>query len=292
VAERRPASPFPAVKKEPGERRAAGPPAAEREFLTTKVGQIKLKRIPAGRFVMGSSEGQGLPSEHPRHEVRISRAFYLGVCEVTQAQYRAVMAENPSHFSRTGRGRDKVKGRSTDDYPVDNISWLDAVRFCNILSEREDLKPFYEIDDQGVRVPDWHGTGYRLPTEAEWEYACRAGTTTRFGLRADQELAESAWYQSNAEGQTHAVGRKRPNAWGLYDMHGNVWEWCWDWYDSISYQRPSPVDPTGPPRGSHRVLRGGSFTDYPIVLRSATRGNSEPSKREWVNGLRVARTHR
>jgi formylglycine-generating enzyme required for sulfatase activity/serine/threonine protein kinase len=281
------------VKKETEPKRELPPRVVEPPSLTTRVGQIPLKRIPAGTFRMGSPAGEGLSSEHPRHEVRISRPFYLGVFEVTQAQYRAVMAENPSHFARTGRDRDKVANRSTDLHPVDNVSWLDAVRFCNILSERENLEPFYEIDEETVRVPDWNGTGYRLPTEAEWEYACRAGSTTRYGFGdGEKDLSEYGWYERFAGSQTHPVGQKRPNAWGLYDMHGNVWEWCWDWYNENDSQPASIPDPTGPPQGTHRVLRGGSFHDYPAVLRSATRGRELPVNRDWVNGLRLARNSR
>jgi formylglycine-generating enzyme required for sulfatase activity/serine/threonine protein kinase len=273
--------------------KAAHPTAVEPGLLTTRVGQIRLKRIPAGTFLMGSPDAEGIASEHPRHGVRISRAFYLGIFEVTQAQYRAVMAENPSHFAANGRGRDKVAGRSTDDHPVDNISWLDAVRFCNVLSEREGLEPYYEIDDEEVQIPARGGTGYRLPTESEWEYACRAGGTTRYNFGdGEAGLPEHAWYRKVADEQTHPVGRKRPNAWGLHDMHGNVWEWCWDRYDPNSYRRTSPDDPTGPPDGTHRILRGGSFNDYPIVLRCATRVREAPARRDWVNGLRLARTGR
>ncbi len=267
-------------------------PVVHPEFLTTRVGRITLRRIPPGTFGMGSPEGEGFPNEHPSRIVRISRAFYLGIHEVTQAQYRAVMAENPSHFSVADRGRDKVANRPTDQHPVDSVSWLDAVRFCNILSEREDLEPFYEIDREMVHVLDWRGTGYRLPTEAEWEYACRAGTTSRYSFgNAELELAEHAWYERLTGGHTHPVGRKRPNAWGLHDLHGNVWEWCWDWYDEHAYKRLPAHDPTGPLKGTHRVLRGGSFHDYPVVLRSATRGRDLPANRERVNGLRIARNH-
>ncbi len=265
---------------------------AHPDVLTTRVGGITLRRIPPGTFWMGSPDGEGFPNEHPRRHVRISRAFYLGIHEVTQAQYRAVMAENPSHFSGSGGGRDKVANRLTDHHPVDSISWLDAVLFCNILSEREDLEPYYEIDGETVRVPHRSGTGYRLPSEAEWEYACRAGSAGRYAFGdAESELAEYAWHKRIAGNHTHPVGRKRPNAWGLHDLHGNVWEWCWDWYDEDAYQGAFDHDPTGPLKGTRRVLRGGSFEDISVVLRSATRGQAAPARREQVNGLRIARTH-
>jgi formylglycine-generating enzyme required for sulfatase activity len=166
-------------------------------------------------------------------------------------------------------------------------------RAARFLSEREDLEPFYEIDGETVHVPDWNGTGFRLPSEAEWEYACRAGSTTRYSLgSAETELAEYAWYERLAGGQTHPAGRKRPNVWGLYDLHGNVWEWCWDWYGENAYKLAPERDPTGPPQGTRRVLRGGSFHDVPVVLRSATRGHAAPAHRDRVNGLRIARTSR
>jgi formylglycine-generating enzyme len=136
------------------------------------MGQIKLKLIPAGTFQMGSPEGTGEENEHPQHVVRITRPFYLGVTEVTQAQYEAVMGNNPSCFSSTGRWKDRVAGHSTGELPVENVSWLDAVKFCNKLSELDGRKPFYEINGETVQVPDWTASGYHLPTEAEWEYAC------------------------------------------------------------------------------------------------------------------------
>jgi formylglycine-generating enzyme required for sulfatase activity len=241
---------------------------------------------------MGSPQGEGIPNEHPRHAVRISRPFYLGIFEVTQAQYHAVMAANPSWFSVTGGGKGQVANRPTDQHPVHNVSWLDAVRFCNTLSRREGLKPFYKIDGEQVQVPDWNGTGYRLPTEAEWEYACRAGSKTRYSFGDDEKaLSDYAWYERFAGGQTHPVGQKRPNTWGLYDMHGNVWEWCWDWYDPNAYRHGPHHDSTGPPQGTHRVLRGGGFNDYPAVLRAAIRGRDVPANRDGYNGLRIARTY-
>ena len=135
-----------------------------------------LVRIEPGEFMMGSpdSDKDAEDDEKPRHRVRITRPFYLGKYEVTQAEYEAMMGDNPSHF----------KGKPKN--PVENVSWLDAVRFCNQLSEREGLKPFYEISGETVQVPDWNGTGYRLPTEAEWEYACRAGTATRYSFGDDE----------------------------------------------------------------------------------------------------------
>ena len=160
-----------------------------------------LVRIEPGEFMMGSpdSDKDAEDDEKPRHRVRITRPFYLGKYEVTQAEYEAMMGENPSNF----------KGNPKN--PVENVSWLDAVRFCNQLSEREGLKPFYGISGETVQVPDWNGTGYRLPTEAEWEYACRAGTATRYSFGDDEaSLGEFAWFGGNSDSRTHEVGQKRP----------------------------------------------------------------------------------
>ena len=184
--------------------------------------------------------------------MRISRPFYLGVYEVTQAQYEAVMGNNPSCFSANGGGKDRVAGQSTDRYPVENVSWLDAIQFSNKLSEKEGKKPFYEIDGKEIRVPDWNGPGYRLPTEAEWEYACRANapTPTRFSFGDNAaELGEYGWFDGNSERRTHPVGQKRPNGFGLYDMHGNVWEWCWDWYGAGYYNQSARGRPDRPRGG-------------------------------------------
>jgi serine/threonine protein kinase/formylglycine-generating enzyme required for sulfatase activity len=281
----------PQLVKRESEPKPARPLEDGPELLTTRVGLIKLRRVPAGTFRMGSPDGEGFPSERPQHMVRISRPFYLGIFEVTQAQYHAVMAVNPSWFSITGGGKDKVSGQSTDQLPVHNVNWLDAVRFCNTLSQREHVKPFYEIDGTKVHIRDWSGTGYRLPTEAEWEYACRAGSNTRYSFGdAETDLPGHAWYARFVVGRTRAVGEKRPNAWGLYDMHGNVWEWCWDWHDENYYRQRLHLDPVGPPSGTHRVLRGGSFVDYPASVRSAIRGRDLPTNQDKYNGLRIART--
>ena len=225
---------------------------------------IELVLIPAGTFWMGVSPGdeEARDDEKPRHRVTISRPFYLGKYEVTQGQWVKVMGSRP--WSGETYARDRA------DHAASYISWNDAMEFCR-------------------------ATGFRLLTEAEWEYACRAGTTTKFCFGdSDSELGEYAWYDGNAwdrdEKYAHVVGRKKPNAFGLYDMHGNVWEWCSDWYDSEAYSRYSGgvTDPSGPSTGEYRVLRGGSWHYVPWFCRSSYRFRDLPSFRLNL-GIRVAR---
>jgi formylglycine-generating enzyme required for sulfatase activity len=211
--------------------------------------------------------------------VRITRPFYLGTTEVTQGQYRAVTGVNPSKF------------RGSDDLPVENVSWTDAIVFCNKLSAKEGLKPYYKPGASGVPSG---GDGYRLPTEAEWEYACRAGSTTSYSFGDDAaRLAEYAWFDGNSDGKTHPVGQKRPNAWGLFDMHGNVTEWCWDrGGDKSNYYANSPgADPLGPLRGAGRIFRGGpGWKADPRGCRSAVRDGDPPDVRGSGLGFRLGRS--
>ncbi|MGO9272860.1 MAG: formylglycine-generating enzyme family protein [Terriglobia bacterium] len=265
-------------------REAADVPARKtvipsRELTSPSTGMV-LVRIEPGEFMMGSpdSDKDAEAEEEPPHRVRITRPFYLGKYEVTQAEYEAMMGDNPSRF----------KGKPKN--PVENVSWVDALRFCNQSSKREGLKPYYEISGETVQVPDWNGTGYRLPTEAEWEYACRAGTATRYFFGDDEaSLGEFCWFGGNSDLRTHEVGQKRANGNGLHDMHGNVWEWCWDWY-SADYYKESPVDdPRGPSQVSRRVVRGGCWVNFSRSVRSAIRYGYAPDGRNFNLGFRVAR---
>jgi formylglycine-generating enzyme required for sulfatase activity len=173
--------------------------------------------------------------------------------------------------------------------PVESVSWFDAVEFCNELSQKEGLPPYYVIRNSNQAIIDG-GPGYRLPTEGEWEYACRAGTETRFSFGDDAGLlGEYGWYQSNSSGQTWPVGTKLANAWGLHDMHGNVWEWCWDWYDDSYYRNSPGVDPLGGSGATFRVIRGGSWGGDPQYCRSASRIRHAPEFRSSSLGFRVAR---
>ncbi|MFM8216772.1 MAG: formylglycine-generating enzyme family protein, partial [Pirellula sp.] len=205
--------------------------------------------------------------EETPHQVKITRDYYLGVYEVTQRQFQLVMGRNPSEFQGA------IVDHLNDDLPVDDVSWQDAVEFCDKLSG-------FEEEKQSRRA-------YRLPTEAEWEYACRAGTTSVYSFGDEAGLLwEYAWFSKSGNNRTHTVGLKEPSAWGLYDMHGNVWEWCWDW-DS-EYPIESVIDPKGPDSGDVHVLRGGGWDDDPYRCRSAgCRGN--PSKvRRNLRGFRIA----
>jgi formylglycine-generating enzyme required for sulfatase activity len=244
------------------------------EILANSVG-MRMVLVPAGEFLMGSpaSDSHARSWEMPQHRVRITRPFYLGIHPVTQQEYEQVMGDNPSNFKGDAR------------LPVENASWLDAVQFCNRLSERESLAPCYRIDGDDVTVVDVEGL--RLPTEAEWEYACRAGTTTKWYCGdAENGLGEVAWYGANSGGKTHPVGKKKPNAWGLFDMHGNVWEWCEDWYRE--YPAEEVTDPQGPSQTPDRVLRGGSCRGVAWHCRAAFRDGYGPRSRFDFLGFRVA----
>ncbi len=259
--------------------RLVGPPMSAAGPTTEHVGtpgESHMVKIPAGSYTMGSPVAEaGRDSDEQQHRVEITQGFSLSATEVTQAQYQAVMGANPSNF----------KG---PDLPVEKVSWLDAVQFCNKLSEREGLKPAYRINGSNVTW-DAAAPGYRLPTEAEWEYACRAGTATAYNVGdGEADLGRAAWYDWNSDSKTHPVGKKAANTWGLYDMHGNVWEWCWDSY--WDYDAGSLRDHQGAAGGSYLVDRGGSWINGSWGCRSAVRGGDDPSYAAYDLGFRVARS--
>ena len=231
---------------------------------------MKFNKIPAGTFMMGSPETEtDRDDDEHQHQVTISKAFYMQTTEVTQGQWKAVMGTEP------WKGKDYVKEGT--NYAATQVRWHDALAYCKKLSEQE-------------------GKTYRLPTEAEWEYACRAGTKTRWSFGNDKKVhGDHAWWQVNAsdigEQYAHQVGLKKPNAFGLYDMHGNVWEWCNDCYGHDYYKQLPKKDPTGPEtqRNTWRVLRGGSWLNLSLFTRSASRDRNYPNQRRHHYGFRVVR---
>ncbi len=217
-------------------------------------------KIPAGSFMMGSpaSEEGHEENEAPLHKVTISKDFYLGKYEITQEQWLALMKKNPST-------------EEDANFPVNRVSWNDCQEFIKKLNKLTGKK------------------GFRLPTEAEREYACRAGTSTKvyFGADpSDEEYEKHAWLRTNSEGELHVVGSLKSNPWGLYDILGNVWEWCSDWYGP--YKAGDQTDPQGPETGTEKVFRGGSWMARPIWIRAADRGKFTPENRRNTGGLRVA----
>ena len=238
--------------------------------ITNSIG-MKLVLIPKGAFMMGSPESEVRIADATQHEVTISKDYYLGLYEVTQAQYEKMMGKNPSRFQGDNLRGDSLRRDSTN-HPVEQVSWGDAVDFCKKLSDLTEEKKA--------------GRVYRLPTEAEWEYACRAGSKSAYSFgESSKSLGDYAWFDQNSNRQTHPVGEKKANAWGLYDMHGNVWEWCSDWYGQ--YPKGAVSDPVGTRESSNRVFRGGSWYDHFEYCRSARRLGYFPSGRDDF-GLRVA----
>lgn len=216
---------------------AKGAPAVT---LRTGAVEIDLVRIPPGEFTMGSPESEAghAPNEAPTRRVRLSKAFYLGRFEITRAQYRAVMGDAPG-------------GAGGDTLPVSQITYADAIEFCRRLSASANVE-------------------VRLPTEAQWEYACRAGTQTRYNSGSTEaDLDRVAWHDGNSEGKAHPVGQKQPNAWGIYDMLGNIWEYCADFIDD--YATMASADPVGRVTPRHGAMRGGGWMHGPEQCRAATR---------------------
>ncbi|MDY6789926.1 MAG: SUMF1/EgtB/PvdO family nonheme iron enzyme [Thermodesulfobacteriota bacterium] len=242
------------------------PPKPESKKITNSLG-MEFVSIKPGSFGMGSPSSEpGHQSNERQHKVTLTKGFYMQTTEVTQGQWKAVMGNNPSNFTNCG-----------DDCPVEKVSWDDAQGFIRKLNQKE-------------------GSGkYRLPTEAEWEYTARAGSRTAFAnggiseLKCgyDANLDAMGWYCGNSNKTTHQVAQKQPNAWGLYDMHGNVWEWCQDWYKKKLSVR-SVIDSTGPSSGSHRVIRGGSCDYNALRSRSATRRGAAPDRAYGRLGFRLA----
>ena len=234
--------------------------------------------VEGGTFEMGDQFNEGDSDELPVHEVTLS-SFYIGQYEVTQGEFEVLMGSNPAHDYGVG-----------DDYPIYHVTWYDAVEYCNALSEQEGLTPCYNLSDWSC---DFSANGFRLPTEAEWEYAARGGvnwTDNRRYSGTTDELDDYAWYDDNSGGQTHEVGIKFPNQLGIYDMSGNVWEWCNDWYSSNYYQSNPAENPTGPSSGSFHVARGGSWYYDANYCRVSYRDISDPGAGDHYVCFRVVRS--
>jgi formylglycine-generating enzyme required for sulfatase activity len=263
------------------------------EVIENSIG-MKLAYIPPGEFIMGSpkSEQQKYKEDvnplfngaeqEVQHKVKLSKGFYLGVYTVTQEEYEKVMGKNPSHFCAGGEGKDAVAGLDTQRFPVETVSWKEAKAFCQKLSANE-------------------GKTYRLPTEAEWEYACRAGTKTAFHFgdmistdQANFRGDEASVFTNDKKGEyckrTMKVGSFPTNAWGLHDMHGNVWQWCEDWFAREYYSNSPETDPLNDKIGFSRVVRGGRWNILARGCRSANRFGHAPEGQHIYLGFRVARS--
>ncbi len=265
---------------------------------------MKFRLDPPGEFLMGSAPDEieaatptkksdewqeFVRSEGPQHRVILSRPVYMGTTEVTQRHFQQITGRNPSQFSAEGKQQDTVANIETLDFPVEQVSWNDAVTFCLKLSEQDQTE---STDEQpGASVRPSGSISYRLPTEAEWEFACRAGTMTPYSAGdSDRLLALQGWYAGNADSRTHAVGELQPNTLGLFDMHGNVWEWVQDGWSPDFYGTFSDepaIDPCCSVRSDSRyITRGGYWRSNPSYCRSTTRFAAE-ADHHYGTGFRV-----
>jgi formylglycine-generating enzyme required for sulfatase activity len=266
-------------------------PASTATPTAIKIITPEMVLVEAGSFQMGSNDGH--PNEQPMHAVRITRAFYIGKYEMTFEQYDQFYAD-PTAIVR--KPQDFGWGRGTR--PV-VVKWYDAVAYCNWLSEKEGLPPCYSGKGRLTQC-DFSANGYRLPTEAEWEYAARGGNRSQgYKYAGSDDPGEVAWYGDNSGGQTHPVGQKKPNELGLYDMSGNAWEWCWDWYRANYYASSPASDPRGPISGNRdsiygwdKVTRGGNYLEGADLLRVAYRNGDWPTYagKEGGRTIRLVRT--
>ena len=258
---------------------AEAPKEAKEESKELPPSDLGMVLIPAGTFTMGSPETEeGRYEDEVQHQVTLTRSFYIMEAEVTQGLWKEVMGSNPSHFDSCG-----------DSCPVETVSWYDAVEFSNRLSDRNGLERCYTAT--GSELVIWSGyscRGYRLPTEAEWEYAARGKTMSPYIYAGSDNLDEVGWYLENSGDKPHPVCGKKRNGYGLCDMSGNVLEWVWDW--KSDYPKGSVKDPKGPSSGSYRVLRGGSWPYDAGTARVALRFGFFPGDRNGNSGFRLSRS--
>ena len=235
-------------------------PTAENHATTIKTaGGVEMAPVSGGWFEMGSAD-EDQTDEHA-HRVFVS-SFHIDRCDVTQEEYERLIGKNPSRWKNPRN-------------PVEQIRWAEAIAYCNARSREDGLRPAYDV---ATGQCDFQAAGYRLPTEAEWEYAARAGTKSAYSFGDNPaELGRYAWFKENSTRGTHPVGQKPPNAWGLYDMGGNVWKWCNDFYKEDSYRDGPDHDPRGPSAGENRVVRGGCWNSRPDECRSAYRNYEMPA---------------
>ena len=282
----------------------------------TVQGMVKLE-LKGKSFQMGADYAGADDREKPVHNVTFTRDIYMCDHEVTQAEWQAVMGNNPSYFQGEEADKKVADGEVQENRPVEWVSWYEAVAFCNELTKKENITaravapkeidyvyfsdsafttPYTKSNAGAYRLPYMkiEATGYRLPTEAEWEYAARGGETSInkavwAGTTTETELGNYAWYKDNSNKKTHEVKKKQANGYGLYDMSGNVWELCWDWYGN--YEKTDAIDPTGASSGTLRVIRGGSGSSkYASFCRASRRGSSSPDTRNFFLGFRLVRT--
>jgi len=244
-------------KPGPESQEVAKPESAGTVEIVTKSG-VGMVYLPGGEFLMGNNQGN--PDEAPAHKVKLS-GFLMDKFEVTHEMFAKAQLPNPSHW------------QDNPTKPVERVRWRDAKQYCNERSLLEGLKPCYN-EKTADWVCDYSANGYRLPTEAEWEYACRAGTEGPYDFGAPDKLRQYAWFAGDSDQQTHPAGQKKPNRWGLYDMYGNVFEWCEDVYDPAYYKTSPAADPQGPPnpgKDVRRAIRGGSWKASPDMCRATFR---------------------
>ena len=278
-------------------------------------GMVKLE-LKGKSFQMGASYDGANSNEKPAHRVTFKRDIYMCDHEVTQAEWEAVMGNNPSYFQGKEADKKVADGEVQENRPVESITWYEAVAFCNELTKKENITaravapkeidyvyfsddtfttPYTKDDASSNNLPYMKidATGYRLPTEAEWEYAARGGIADTAkavwaGTTTESELRNYAWYNDNSDSKTHEVKKKKANGYGLYDMSGNVFEWCWDW--DGSYADEDATDPTGASSGSYRVRRGGYWNHDAKYCRASNRGYTMPSYRHYFLGFRLVRS--